>query len=104
MILLPLIPALILVLMYGMVIFTLRGALLPSILDDEPDDFYYTSSRRWGGRERGDMDDYEEDDGFDYEDPSLNLSKKNMDKGATAKEDVFIFFVNALRNILRMWL
>jgi len=35
-----------LVLVSGMAIFTLRGALLPSINDDEPDDYYYTATRR----------------------------------------------------------
>eukprot|EP01083_Nonionella_stella_P288318 981107_1 len=52
-----------LVLVSGMAIFTLRGALLPSINDDEPDDLYYTATRR--NKRRGDAKAQDEEDGID---------------------------------------
>ncbi len=83
----------VLVLVCGMVIFTLRGALLPNILDDEEDDYYYTSSRRWGNSTRSArvVPDDDDDDEFDYEAAMVQKSRSNMDDNdETARDDIFL--------------
>jgi len=80
----------VLVLVFGMVIFTLRGAMLPNILDDEQDDYYYTSSRRWGNSSRS-AQISPDDDEFDYEAAIVDKPRSSMDENdGTMRDDNFM--------------
>jgi len=76
----------VLVLVFGMVIFTLRGAMLPNILDDEQDDYYYTSSRRWGNSSRS-AQISPDDDEFDYEAAIVDKPRSSMDENDGTARD-----------------
>ena len=81
----------VLVLVFGMVIFTLRGAMLPNILDDEQDDYCYTSSRRWGNSSRSAQISPDDDDEFDYEAAIVDKPQSSMDENdGTTRDDIFM--------------